>query len=140
MTTVDVILELMKPEKGAVTINSINMQQQRGDDACGVFTIAVATALCHKDDPITIQWNQDLMWQHVLQCFEAGKMTPFPVERLINSSRTCEIYYICRNWYKAKDTMKCCAKCMKWYHVACINTSNPAPRIKYKAWHCSYCN
>ena len=37
MTTVDVILELMKPEKGAVTINSINMQQQRGDDACGVF-------------------------------------------------------------------------------------------------------
>ena len=66
MTTVGLILELIKSEKGAVTINSVNMQQQRGDDACGVFAIAVATALCHKDDPSTIKWNQDLMWQHVL--------------------------------------------------------------------------
>ena len=66
MTTVGLILELIKSEKGAVTINSVNMQQQRGDDACGVFAIAVATALCHKDDSSTIKWNQDLMWQHVL--------------------------------------------------------------------------
>ena len=77
--TVDLILELIKSEQDAFTINSVKMQQQSGDDACGVFAIAVSTALYHNKDPSTIRWNQDSMWQHIQQCFEAGKML-FPVE------------------------------------------------------------
>jgi len=65
-STVDLTLELIKSEQDAVTINSMKMQQQNGNDACGVFAIAVATALCHSKDPSTIQWNQDSMWQHIL--------------------------------------------------------------------------
>ena len=149
MTTVDLILELIKCEHDAVTINSIKMQEQLGSDACGLFAVAVATALCHKEDPSTIQWNQDLMWHHILQCFEAGKMTLFlpkgfahENKRVIKSTRTFEIYCICRKRYRPKDTMKCCARCMKWYHVVCISASNTSTTslIKHKAWYCSYCS
>lgn len=75
MTTVDLILELIKCKQDTVTINCMKMQEQLGSNACGVFAVAVATALCHKEDPSTIQWNQDLMWEHVLriQCLEDGK-------------------------------------------------------------------
>lgn len=55
MTTVDLILEVIESEQDTVTINSIKMQEQVGCDACGVFAIAVATALCHNDDPTTIK-------------------------------------------------------------------------------------
>ena len=87
------------------------------------------------------------MWQHILQCFEAGKMTLFPKKGfahenkgVIKSTRTFEIYCIYRKRYRPKDTMKCCARCMKWYHVTCISTPNPTSLIKHKAWYCSYCS
>ena len=53
------------------------MQEQTGSDACGVFAIAVTTALCYEEDPNTIVWKQSLMWQ---ECFEANKKALFPVE------------------------------------------------------------
>ena len=147
MTTVDLILDLIKCEQDTVTINSVKMQEQLGSDACGVFAVAVATALCHKEDPSTIQWNQNLMWQHILECFEAGKMTLFPPigfvhesKGAIKSTRTFEIYCICRKRYRPKDTMKRCVRCMKWYHVTCISTLNSASLNRHKAWHCSFCS
>ena len=56
------------------------MQEQAGCNTCEVFAIAVATALCHSDNPTTIEWKQNLMWQYTLECLEAGKMTPFLME------------------------------------------------------------
>jgi len=55
------------------------MQQQKGDDSCRLYSMAVATALCNKQNPAAIEWNQALMWQHLLDCFEEEKMTLFPV-------------------------------------------------------------
>ena len=80
MTNVDLILEVIKSEQDTVTINSIQMQEQTGCNACGVFATAVATALYHNDNPTTIKWKQDLMCQHTLEYLEARKMTPFPME------------------------------------------------------------
>jgi len=144
LATVDLIIDLIKSEQDAITINSIKMQQQVGDDACGGFALAVATTLCQKEDPSTIQWNQDLMWQHIQDCFESGKMTQFPLieynnenKGKIKSTKTYELYCICRKRYKATDTMKRCVKCMKWYHTSCI--TNHAS-LKYKAFHCSFCS
>ena len=57
-----------------VTITYKKMQEQ-GDDAT-----TVATALWHGNDPASKVWKQSLMWQHILECFEAGQMTPFPLD------------------------------------------------------------
>ena len=40
----------------------------------------VETSLCYEDDPTSKAWNQDMMWQHILECFEVGQMTPFPLD------------------------------------------------------------
>lgn len=45
--TVDQIIELVHPMSERVSIKSMVMQQQRGSSNCGLFAIAVATALCN---------------------------------------------------------------------------------------------
>ena len=54
-----------------VTITCKKMQEQ-GDDAT-----TVATSLWHAASKV---WKHSLMWQHILECFEAGQMTPFPLD------------------------------------------------------------
>ena len=99
------------------------MQEQTGCNACGVLAVAVATTLCRNDNPTTIKWKQDLTWQHTLECLEAGKVTPFPMENsedkgsiedkaLIKSTKTYKSYCICRQQCKLKDTMKRCTSCL----------------------------
>ena len=56
------------------------MQEQESDDAYGTFAIAVATSLWHGNDPASKVWKQSFMWQHILEYFEAGQMTPFPLD------------------------------------------------------------
>jgi len=47
--------------------------------------MAVATALCNKQIPTAIEWNQALMWQHLLNCFEEEKMTLSPVANHVSN-------------------------------------------------------
>jgi len=42
------------------------MQQQKGDDSCGLYSMAVATALCNKQNPAAIEWNQALTFVRLL--------------------------------------------------------------------------
>ena len=101
MAAVDLILQLIQSEsdRDAVTINCMKMQEQSGNDACGTFAIAVATALCYKDDPTSKVWKQNLMRQHILECFEVGKMTLFPLD-----TQTVKDYEELRNDSKIKST------------------------------------
>jgi len=78
ITAVDQILQLIQSEQDAVTINCKTMQLQEGNDACGTFAIAAATSLWHGEDLITKVWKQNLMWKHIMQCFEEDQMIPFP--------------------------------------------------------------
>ena len=80
MAAVDQILQLIQTEQDSVTITCKKMQEHEGDNECGTFTIAVATSLWHGNDPASKVWKQSLMWQHILECFEAGQMTSFPLD------------------------------------------------------------
>lgn len=42
----DLVIDIIHSEK-IMTIKSMVKQEQRGCDACGVFSVAVATALCN---------------------------------------------------------------------------------------------
>ena len=54
------------------------MQRQGGGDDCGLFAIAIATALAFGVDPAELTFQQDTMRARVLKCFEEGLMTLFP--------------------------------------------------------------
>jgi len=57
----NLICQLTRPDNGCVIIQSMQMQKQTERSTCGVYAIAVATALCNGEDPSEIQWKQSLM-------------------------------------------------------------------------------
>jgi len=61
----------------------MKMQEQIGNDACGVFAIAVATALCYEEAQYHgVEAKFNVMWQHILECFKANKMASLPIWQL----------------------------------------------------------
>ena len=46
----DKIIDLIHPNSHEITFQSMKMQKQNGSSECGVFAIAVATALCFGED------------------------------------------------------------------------------------------
>ena len=56
-----------------------DVQSQNGDSDCGLFAIAFAIALCNRDDPSKLSFDQHKMRPHLVECFATGKMTPFPL-------------------------------------------------------------
>ena len=59
----------------AVSVFLEPSQQQQGGSDCGVFAIATCTALAHGITPL---FKQEKMRQHLVQCFENAKLSPFP--------------------------------------------------------------
>ena len=59
-------------------VKLMNNQKQQGFRDCGLFAIANATSLCFGDDPTFLEFEQNEMRQHLLDCIEKGQMTPFP--------------------------------------------------------------
>ena len=144
-SVIDLILDIVHFEGDVATIKSMCMQQQKGDDSCGLYSMAVATALCNKQNPAAIEWNQALMWQHLLDCFEEEKMTLFPVANHVSNVKETikttvmeNLHCICRRRYKQKDKMKQYSKCCRWYHVVCLQISISV-LVKGRSWTCSIC-
>ena len=59
-------------------IKLMNFQKQKGSIDCGVFAIAVITALAFGQEPSTLKFIQEKMRPHLSTCFQNEKMTPFP--------------------------------------------------------------
>ena len=57
MHTVDQILQLAHPLSERIYTKSIVMQTHKGNSDCGLFAIAVATALCYTVEPENLAWN-----------------------------------------------------------------------------------
>ena len=53
-------------------------QIQKGSQDCGLFAIAIATALLNGLDMSQITFCQEDMRQHLISCFTAKLLTPFP--------------------------------------------------------------
>ena len=54
------------------------MQKQLGRTDCGLFALAVITAICHGKDPFQMHFKQEEMRDHLLKCFKDKYMTLFP--------------------------------------------------------------
>ena len=72
--TQDIILNLFQID-GQPKLNMVTTQKQEGAFDCGVFAIAMATALVFGSNPVGFE--QSGMREHLLKCFEDGLMVPF---------------------------------------------------------------
>lgn len=63
---------------GPLIIRFIRAQQQEDAVDCGLFAIANATALIYGVDPRSVKFDQLRMREHLVQCFENGRMEMFP--------------------------------------------------------------
>ena len=79
-------------EKKEVILNSFNinsieiklkivvMQKQEGSKDCGLFSIAVATAVADGKDPSKLRFKQAEMRKHLTACFKDRELKLFPTE------------------------------------------------------------
>ena len=59
-------------------IVQMKMQRQCGSQDCGLFAIAVSTALLNELDASQLKFHQGEMRQHLTSCFKANSLTVFP--------------------------------------------------------------
>ena len=62
----------------SLTIHMVHIPKQDGGQDCGVFAIAIATALAYGMNVATLKFNQVAMRPHLIQCIESKTMTCFP--------------------------------------------------------------
>ena len=57
------------------------VQQQSGENDCGVFAIAFALHVLLGDKLETVEFDQSQMKQHLLKCLKDRKFSPFPTKQ-----------------------------------------------------------
>ena len=103
--------------------------KQSGAIDCGLYAIAIATALAYSLDPTTLVFRQDLR-PHLLHCIEKKKMEPFPIikSRKAKGPTKLVVIYLCPMCKKGDDKSTkeevdwvACDTCNTWYHLNCIS-------------------
>ena len=135
---------LVKPVSRSLTVNIMASQGQAGSSDCGIFAIANALALCSGDGPSSTHWSQDQMRAHLIACFKARALTPFPgkkmpltKERLLKAINI-PVFCHCRQPEDRKKKMALCHVCQEWYHTSCEDIPKTIFSCK-QAFTCSLC-
>ena len=104
--------------------------------------------------PSSVLWDQEKMRQHLITCFENGKMEPFPAwglpqqQKVISSigeeqvleEVKVRVYCRCRMPQTGRVKMAQCTKCNEWYHQNCVNISQTIFCHKNRmSFVCAYC-
>ena len=64
-----------------LSVVMVPMQKQAAySNNCGLFSIAVATALAFECDPSKLEFIESEMHNHLKTCFEEGTMSMYPVK------------------------------------------------------------
>ena len=67
---------------GTTSTKMIAVQRQRGGVDCGLFAIAMATAIAFGIDPASQEFNQREMRTHLVKCFDEKVMLLFPTLKI----------------------------------------------------------
>ena len=70
--------QLFSPDDALPAYKQHNCHKQVGGTDCGIFAIAYALDLLNGNEPHKIRYDQNKMREHLINCFEQGKMTTFP--------------------------------------------------------------
>ena len=108
-----------------ITAEWPDMQKQQGGSDCGLFAIAVATALCQGQDPVTCSWNQNMMRRHLVSCMLLTNINSFPSIGLIRKSVVpskvlhIKVYCHCRQPQVDRRQLVQCSSCSELFHRSC---------------------
>ena len=69
-------------EKSRTKIIQVSVQNQQGGRDCGLFAVAISTALLFGIDVTTIQFHECETRCHMHKCFNAKLLSPFPSTKL----------------------------------------------------------
>ena len=70
--------QLFSPDDALPVYKQHECHKQVGGTDCGVFAIAYAVDALRGNEPQNIRYNQSKMRDHLIHCFETGKITSFP--------------------------------------------------------------
>ena len=134
---------ILRSSGKAITIKTVNTQQQQGVSDCGLFALAFACDLCQGRDPCTRIYYQSKLRSHYRSCLLCEAISVFP------SRGTCkpmsvideamvDIFCVCR--LPEKLPMACCDVCNEWFHNSCVTIPSEvfAADVDIK-WICNEC-
>lgn len=142
-----IIASLLCTTKPIVTVKKEQVQQQPDSSSCGPFAIAFATLECFGQDPRRAVIDVARMRPHLLQCFEAKKMTPFPTVEICTTIHLSElevfrVYCRCRMPLTQEDDLQTCNVCSERFHAECqLNAEKHwmDQDEDTKVWFCNEC-
>ena len=123
------LIEHRKGKQNAyLAVHIPQVQRQSGSNDCGVFAIAFALHAALGQCIGELTFDQSKMRKHLLECFEAGILTPFPIveKKATKQAESCfkekiEVFCTCMMPETYGDMVQCCT-CQKWYHLKCSDT------------------
>ena len=138
-----VIARYLNATSPHILMKFVNISMQSGSTECGLYAIAVMTALAFGHDPALLVFDQNSLRMHLGECFEAGYIQMFPavqkrrIKERIKKEKVIPIYCTCRLPEDDNFPMIQCDTCKEWYHFKCIDVSDDIP--EETNWHCQNC-
>ena len=139
------VCQTLTPKAKRLTFSVMNVMAQPNDYDCGLFAVAIATALANNTDPCCCTWDVKQMRLHLLSSFQVGSLSQFPHKRRrvplggkVLKSIPENIYCACRMPYDKDIDMILCNHCLDWFHGNCVGVKiNSYP--KEEQWVCNDC-
>lgn len=134
------IADLLHTNQKSFLVEYMNVQEQEGGSDCGLLAVAIATSLCNKESPESLEYEQESLREHLALAFISRELTPFPskpVARELPSVRNerVKVFCVCRQIKEGKKMVQCDG-CKELYHVNCVNVPNHVLRNKTEIWYC----
>lgn len=138
-----------------VNCRIVNVAKQAGGSDCGLYALAYAAVPSDKclvsgDNPINVEYEQNIMHEHLLQCLENKTMSACPARgpRRVRRQRVrafqVELHCICHVPYVKGAEMIQCDKCRVWYHSDCVGLTTVEFLLfleqKDRLYVCTGCN
>ena len=103
--------------KDGILVSRIPCQQQESALDCGLFSIATAYHMARGDAPQ--RFDQSLMRQHLMACFEKQALSPFlqvAGKKLLMKHLFIPVHCICKMAESYGSKMIQCDSCDVWFH------------------------
>ena len=142
---------ILQTKSSSFTLQFIEVQRQNGGGDCTLFAIANTVALCNKQDHHLVRYDQSQMRRHLCECYEGGKLTPFPEKKKPQGMRqrvscTTENTVYCACWLPhtsgkihTSGKMIQCHSCKEWFHDVSKPDTVKAFWLTAKKWIFTSC-